>query len=105
MTPRPSFSVTGQRVVVVGAARSGIAAAELLVRRGATVILSDLRESIPEEAQLREAGVHLELGQHSADTFAANTDGTLTVIHQDGPDRYRVIETVQTPTSRYVLFL
>ena len=71
MTPRPSFSVTGQRVVVVGAARSGIAAAELLVRRGATVILSDLRESIPEEAQLREAGVHLELGQHSADTFAA----------------------------------
>ena len=27
-----SFSVSGQRVVVVGAARSGVAAAELLVR-------------------------------------------------------------------------
>jgi UDP-N-acetylmuramoylalanine--D-glutamate ligase len=71
MTGRSSFSVTGQRVVVVGAARSGVAAAELLVRRGASVILSDLRESIPEEARLREAGVQLELGQHSADTFAA----------------------------------
>jgi UDP-N-acetylmuramoylalanine--D-glutamate ligase len=71
MTPRPSFSVTGQRVVVVGAARSGIAAAELLVRRGASVILSDLRESIPEEVRLREAGVHVELGPHAADTFAA----------------------------------
>jgi UDP-N-acetylmuramoylalanine--D-glutamate ligase len=71
MTARSSFSVTGRRVVVVGAARSGIAAAELLVRRGASVILSDLRQSIPEESQLRVAGVQLELGQHSADTFAA----------------------------------
>ena len=36
MTRRPAFSVRGKRVVVVGAARSGVAAAELLVRRGAT---------------------------------------------------------------------
>jgi len=71
MTAQSSFSVTGQRVVVVGAARSGVAAAELLVRRGATVILSDMRQSIPEETLLRDAGVQLELGQHSADTFAA----------------------------------
>ena len=71
MTARSSFSVTGQRVVVVGAARSGIAAAELLVRRGASVILSDMRASLPEEARLREAGVQLELGQHSPETFAA----------------------------------
>jgi DNA-binding beta-propeller fold protein YncE len=33
----------------------------------------------------------------SADVFASNADGTLTVIHQDGPDRYHVAETVQTP--------
>ena len=32
---RPSFSVEGRRVLVVGAARSGLAAAELLVSRGA----------------------------------------------------------------------
>jgi DNA-binding beta-propeller fold protein YncE len=33
----------------------------------------------------------------SGDVFASNADGTLTVIHQDSADRYRVIETVQTP--------
>src|SRR6266571_3791432 len=33
----------------------------------------------------------------SGNAFASNADGTLTVIHQDGPDQYRVIETVQTP--------
>jgi DNA-binding beta-propeller fold protein YncE len=37
----------------------------------------------------------------SSDAFAANADGTLTVIHQDTPDQYRVIETVQTaPAAR-----
>ena len=35
MTAERSFSVAGQKAVVVGAARSGVAAAELLVRRGA----------------------------------------------------------------------
>jgi len=29
--------------------------------------------------------------------FASNADGTLTVIHQDTPDEYRVVETVATP--------
>jgi hypothetical protein len=29
--------------------------------------------------------------------FASCADGTLTVIHQDSPDRYRAIETLQTP--------
>jgi DNA-binding beta-propeller fold protein YncE len=33
----------------------------------------------------------------SADVFASNADGTLTVIHQDAPDRYHVAETVKTP--------
>jgi DNA-binding beta-propeller fold protein YncE len=32
----------------------------------------------------------------AADAFASNADGTLTVIHQDDPDHYRVTETVQT---------
>ena len=37
----------------------------------------------------------------SANAFASNADGTLTVIHQDGPDAYRVAETVKTmPLSR-----
>jgi DNA-binding beta-propeller fold protein YncE len=33
----------------------------------------------------------------SGDVFASNADGTLTVIHQDTPDQYRVIESVPTP--------
>src|SRR5467141_1465400 len=32
----------------------------------------------------------------SGNAFAANADGTLTVIHQDGPDQYHVVENVQT---------
>src|SRR5437870_96907 len=35
----------------------------------------------------------------SGDAFAANADGTLTVIHQDTPDQYHVIENVQTPQA------
>jgi len=35
----------------------------------------------------------------SADVFATGADGTLTVIHQDGPDSYRLLETVATPAG------
>jgi DNA-binding beta-propeller fold protein YncE len=35
----------------------------------------------------------------SGDVFATNADGTLTVIHQDSPDKYHVVETVSTPTG------
>jgi UDP-N-acetylmuramoylalanine--D-glutamate ligase len=68
MTAR-AFSVNGRKVVVVGAARSGVAAAELLVRRGAHVTLTDMRDAIPQEAQLAAAGVTLELGGHKPDTL------------------------------------
>jgi UDP-N-acetylmuramoylalanine--D-glutamate ligase len=63
------FSVAGQRVLVVGAARSGVAAAELLVKRGATVTLTDVKASIPEGEQLSGSGVTLELGGHNPRTF------------------------------------
>jgi UDP-N-acetylmuramoylalanine--D-glutamate ligase len=69
MTGQTPFSVAGLKVVVVGAARSGVAAAELLVRRGATVTLTDMRPTIQEDAQLRDAGVELELGGHRAETL------------------------------------
>ena len=37
----------------------------------------------------------------SGDAFASNADGTLTVIHQDAPNQYRVTQSVQTaPASR-----
>ena len=64
-----TFSVAGRKVVVVGAARSGVAAAALLVRRGASVTLTDMREQIEAEAELRAAGVQLELGGHAPETL------------------------------------
>ena len=66
-----SFSVDGQNVTVVGAARSGIAAAMLLAERGARVTLSDARPALEEapEAALRRAGVSLEIGGHRLETF------------------------------------
>ena len=33
------------------------------------------------------------------DAFASNANGTLTVIHQDTPDQYHVVENIQTPTG------
>jgi outer membrane protein assembly factor BamB len=35
----------------------------------------------------------------AGDAFASNADGTLTVIHQDSPDQYHVIENVSTPVG------
>jgi DNA-binding beta-propeller fold protein YncE len=35
----------------------------------------------------------------TGDAFAANADGTLTVIHQEDPDKYHVVENVQTAQS------
>ncbi len=32
----------------------------------------------------------------AADVFASNADGTLTILHQDSPDTYRVIQTLTT---------
>ncbi len=69
-TPSP-FSVSGQRVVVVGAARSGVAAAHLLVGRGASVVLTDTRETIDAADELRRAGVVLELGGHRPETLTS----------------------------------
>ncbi|MGQ0733267.1 MAG: UDP-N-acetylmuramoyl-L-alanine--D-glutamate ligase [Acidobacteriota bacterium] len=66
----PEFTVTGARVVVVGAARSGLAAAALLVRRGAQVTLSDVRADIDEARRLEDAGVRLELGSNAPGALA-----------------------------------
>jgi UDP-N-acetylmuramoylalanine--D-glutamate ligase len=71
MTTPSTFSVSGQRVVVVGAARSGVAAAHLLVARGASVVLTDTREAIDPADELRRAGVVLELGGHRAETLTS----------------------------------
>ena len=67
-------AVRGRRVLVVGLARSGIAACRLLRALGAEVAATDLR---PAEAlggavpELTAAGVRLHLGDHPAAAFAA----------------------------------
>lgn len=62
-----AFDVSGRRVVVVGGAGSGVAAAHLLVRRGARVVLTDLRPTIDGADGLRAAGVSLALGGNPPD--------------------------------------
>lgn len=67
-----NFSVTGLDVVVVGAARSGLAAVDLLQSRGARVTLADMAAQLPSTVNadaLRARGVRVELGPHAADQF------------------------------------
>jgi UDP-N-acetylmuramoylalanine--D-glutamate ligase len=89
MTTTTPFSVRGKHVVVVGAARSGVAAAELLVRRGATVTLTDLRPAIDDEARLQSAGVALELGEHRKSTLV---EADLIVLSPGVPPRLDVLD-------------
>lgn len=66
------FSVAGLPVVVMGAARSGVAAALLLAERGARVTISDRRlepGSPADVDRLRAAGIALELGGHVTETL------------------------------------
>ncbi|MGH9749032.1 MAG: UDP-N-acetylmuramoyl-L-alanine--D-glutamate ligase [Candidatus Polarisedimenticolia bacterium] len=64
--------LAGLRVVVVGAARSGLALARFLVSRQARVVLTDRQpaETLPPEVRaLEREGVVLELGGHRDATF------------------------------------
>ena len=61
-----------KKVSVIGAARSGIAAAALLKAHGATVLVSDAApaEKISEQIALLKAGqIEFEVGNHSAKVF------------------------------------
>ncbi len=66
------MELEGRRVLVVGAARSGTAAARFLLARGARVTVSDRRplKELPQAGELaREPGVRLEWGGHTQKTF------------------------------------
>lgn len=89
-TAKEEFSVDGQRVAVIGAARSGVAAARLLARRGALVTLSDTRPSLPDadRAALEADGVRLEVGGHIESTF---TTADLVVMSPGVPPSVPVV--------------
>lgn len=89
MTTDRGFSVAGKHVVVVGAARSGVAAAELLVGRGARVTLTDTRPSIDDEPSLRARGIALELGGHRGETLIG---ADLIVLSPGVPPRQPAID-------------
>jgi UDP-N-acetylmuramoylalanine--D-glutamate ligase len=66
------MGLAGKRVVVVGLARSGVAAAEYLARQGARVVATDRQgeaDLAEEVLKLVERGVALEAGGHRRETF------------------------------------
>jgi UDP-N-acetylmuramoylalanine--D-glutamate ligase len=68
------MELDGRNAVVVGLARSGVAAAAFLADRGARVTASDVkpREALTPEARALEAqGVRLETGAHRVETLLA----------------------------------
>jgi UDP-N-acetylmuramoylalanine--D-glutamate ligase len=79
--------------VVVGAARSGIAAAELAARRGARVMLTEARDRFDGEDRLKAAGVELELGGHRPETLAR---ADLIVVSPGVPLDQRVFDAART---------
>ncbi len=83
--PAAGRALAGRRVVVVGLARSGLAACRLLRRLGAQVLGTDSQTADalpPEVAGLRESGVELELGDHPS---TALSDADLVVISPGVP--------------------
>jgi DNA-binding beta-propeller fold protein YncE len=66
--------------------------------RSGVMALSDYRSgkvvaTVPIGTGVDGAGFDPSTG----DAFASNADGTLTVIHQESPDSYRVVQTLETP--------
>ena len=78
------MDVAGMHAVVVGGGESGLAAAELLLRKGARVTLNDLRTraELPPRAARVEKDATLALGAHDASVFA---DADLVVVSPGVP--------------------
>src|SRR5262245_457936 len=67
------MQVEGKKVLIVGVARSGVAAARLLASRGATVIANDIKpeaEIRDAAEELRKLGVMVSPGGHPESLFA-----------------------------------
>jgi len=80
-----AMDVEGKPVVVVGLARSGIAAATFLAGRGRPVVATDRKPAMELEAEvlrIESRGVRLELGGHREATF---TGASLVVVSPGVP--------------------
>jgi UDP-N-acetylmuramoylalanine--D-glutamate ligase len=93
---RPGFDLEGKRVLVVGLARTGVAAALFCAGYGAVVTATDIKpeEELREVAgKLRAAGVALALGP-SAAVDLTGTD--LIVVSPGVPAKLPLLETART---------
>ncbi len=65
------MDLSGKNVLVVGLARSGVAASEFLAGRGAIVTINDAKPEgeLKEAASLREKGIKVVAGSHPAELF------------------------------------
>ncbi|MGA8233484.1 MAG: UDP-N-acetylmuramoyl-L-alanine--D-glutamate ligase [Candidatus Acidiferrales bacterium] len=82
---KPGTHLAGRKVLVVGLARSGMAAAEYALAAGAKVTATDVKtaeELGPAAANLAERGVRLEVGTHGGLAFE---DAELVVVSPGVP--------------------
>ncbi len=89
------MNVRGKRISVIGAARSGLAAAQLLQQEGASVFVSDLQpiEKLASAVQeLERLQVPYEFGEHSERVF----DAELFVISPGVPSSAPVVAGART---------
>src|SRR5262245_64506480 len=65
------MNVEGKNILVVGLARSGAAAAEFLLSRGARVVINDAKpeSDLKDAAGLRAKGVEVVAGSHPPELF------------------------------------
>ena len=94
---REAAAFNGRRILVTGGTKGiGEAMVERLMRGGGKVITT------------APIGDHVDATAFDADSrliFNSNGEGTITVIHQDTPDKYSVVETVKTvPRAKTMAF-
>ena len=90
------MELAGKQIVVVGMARSGIAAAALCARRGAHVVATDRKgpRELPKEVmELAKQGVQLQLGGHQVATF---TGASMIVVSPGVPSTVPELQAART---------
>jgi len=99
------MEVAGKNILVVGIARSGVAAARLLAGRGASVTANDVKDESQlarEAEELRARGVKLALGGHPEELFAGAdlivlSPGVPADLPQLGVARGKGVEIISEP--------
>lgn len=71
----PHFSLKNKRVTILGAARSGLAAARLLRSKDVHVFISEIQEAVGKKTEveaLKKIGAEFEFGSHSEKIYTAD---------------------------------